>query len=209
MCLLGLNNLLVNPGAEDGSLGWQLNSFYYGSPSNNLQPRSGKYTFRDSSGGSMFQIIDISSYANIINTGLAMFKAGGWSADNNGTTAMCLLEVTLLDLQGKTLYTKQTNYFNCSFTEDIWRQTDELNDTIPTGAVYAKVYYETDSSYGNFDDLNFQISDNSNVASCDPVVVTVNQTNFFINIPCIAFNGNKYDLTIGPPFNVVSRKIIP
>lgn len=99
-------NLLTNPGAESGDLsGWSSIGPFYATTMQDqsgpdVYPHSGNYFFSaaqsPSSGATITQIVDVSSYAALIDSGLALYNAGLWYQTEYWNGAMDLVQAAVV-----------------------------------------------------------------------------------------------------------------
>ncbi len=181
-------NLLVNPGAEFGMLGWTGNFSSYLNTVGNIavaKANSGSYSFRAVRGAGktveLYQDVDLSDYSAHINAGLQSFKLAGWGNDLNRDDARLALEFR--DAGGQVL---DTPYQSPRIASSTWKLVEQIS-LAPPNAVTARVilmgtWLVDDRNYCHFDDLSIMAIRPANMA---PVAVEPPQISIAKNVPTV------------------------
>ncbi len=179
-------NLLVNPGAEDGTLkGWTDASTekcwmvgYKGSIKGWDHPaaRTGNYYFMTgwpSESGKpryLYQDVDITSYIG----GKLLFQGylGGWGHNDKGG-----IRLDILDASGKVIDSKASEMFAISYGD--WSKLVQVSINIPSNAQKARVYLVGELNEGSeadayFDDMSLT-ADGYTTPAPEPVSVKVDK----------------------------------
>ncbi len=179
-------NLLVNPGAEKGTLeGWTDGSTekcwmvgYKGSIRGWEHPaaRTGKYYFmtgwpsESRSPRYLYQDVDITSYIG----GKLLYQGylGGYGHDDKGG-----IRLDILDANGKVIDSKVSEMYACNFGD--WSKLVSVTTTIPSNAKKARCYligelHQGDEADAYFDDLSLT-ADGYTTPTPEPISVKVDK----------------------------------
>jgi hypothetical protein len=168
----GFSNLLLNPGAELGVLGWAETSGVIeslsGGECNGISPHSGDYYFavgaicNASAYGEARQVVDLSSFSESIDSGEQMLRWGGYLADWSGSDHP-EIELRFLDDSGAELERSDRLGSYLSY----WTYQENIS-AIPINTRSVEMILmgtrhagEDNDSY--FDDLILQIADDDEV----------------------------------------------
>ncbi len=120
-------NLLINPGAENGTSGWTVEEGVFesleASECNGISPHSGQYYFcvgglcEESQYAEVFQIINVMEFSTCINESITFVKFGGFLSDWSGWDQPAMF-ITFIDQNGSELGSSDTiATLNSTWTE--------------------------------------------------------------------------------------------
>ncbi|SLM28784.1 exported hypothetical protein [Desulfamplus magnetovallimortis] len=158
------DNLLQNPDAEDGLENWSAYHFSTidSSGEEGLFPRSGNFAFRAGSYHytcTLIQVIDISSYRSIVDTGTSEAHFDIWSAVWASQWLDDWFKVTIkfLDEFGALLNTEQTGNLSPAYIADIWTNQETFISLIPINTALIELTISTGDLIA-FDDLSLKLN---------------------------------------------------
>ena len=162
-------NLLLNPGAEQGTLGWMVTEGYMESleayTCDGIEPHSGDYYFivgalcNTVSYSEAYQEVDVSEYADCIDQGLAFANYGGYLSDW-GSSDHPEMTVAFIDEDGNEIFRPEPFGTYNAF----WTLFSEQHE-IPMGTRFIQTIlmgtrYAGDDNDSYFDDLFLKIWQN-------------------------------------------------
>tara|TARA_B110000263_G_scaffold192510_1_gene170507 strand:+ start:2350 stop:4602 length:2253 start_codon:yes stop_codon:yes gene_type:complete len=160
------DNLLVNPGAEQGVEGWDVTEGYMESLEeyicDGIEPHSGNYYFivgalcNTVSYSEAYQEVDLSEYSDCIEQGLTYVNYGGYLSDWGGDDHP-EMKIVFIDSNGNQISESQTiGTYNAYWT------LFSIEDSIPENTHFIQMFlmgtrYAGDDNDSYFDDLFLRI----------------------------------------------------